>query len=73
MVVTKMIKVGDLVATRCYGPGGTVGELGIIAAKSSRFAKTWWVLFDEEMQEISSAGIQVINENRRPSTIQKFN
>ena len=65
-----MIKVGDLVSTRCFGPLGQVGEIGVVAARSTKVPGLWWVLFEEEMSEIAADGLEVIHECRRPSQVQ---
>jgi hypothetical protein len=57
------MKVGDLVKTICFGPAGTLGELGIVVGHSE-WSHCWRVLFGNELKDIAESGLEVINESR---------
>ena len=61
------MKRGDLVKTKCFGPNGTVGEVGIIVRRFPRIVKYWEVLIGGCLQVIAQDGLELVNETRRPS------
>ena len=58
------MKVGSLVKTICFGPKGSVGEVGIIIKPSPRMIKCWEVLFGDAVKVLAEHGLEVINESR---------
>ena len=58
------MKRGDLVKTKCFGPNGTVGEVGIIVRRFPRIVKCWEVLIAGCLQVIAQDGLELVNEAR---------
>ena len=58
------MKVGDLVRTTCFGPGGSVGEIGMLLRKADRIINCWVVMFDNEEMVVAREGLKVISESR---------
>ena len=62
------MKTGDLIKTRCFGPSGTVGDLGLLLDYDA-LRGGWWVQFAECEMVIAKDGLEVISENRRPGKV----
>ena len=58
------MKSGDLIKTTCFGPGGTVGEVGMIIKAYPRIIRCWEILFGSTVRVIAEDGLKVINEAR---------
>ena len=58
------MKVGDLVKTKCFGPSGAVGEVGMIIRRYPRMIKCWEVLFGSVIRIIAQDGLEVFSESR---------
>ena len=58
------MKVGDLVKTKCYGPKGSVGEVGIIIREFPRIVRCWEVLFGNTLRVIDQDGLELFHESR---------
>ena len=58
------MKVGDLIQTKCFGPKGSVGEVGIIIKPHARIIKCWEVLFGNVVRVLAQDGLELINEGR---------
>jgi len=58
------VKPGDLIKTKCFGPKGSVGEVGIIVKSAPRIINCWEVLFGDIVKVLAAHGLEVINESR---------
>ncbi len=58
------MKVGDLVRTKCFGPAGSVGEIGMLVRKDDAIINCWVVMFGSTMQVLAREGLEVINGSR---------
>ena len=58
------MKPGDLVRTTCFGPGGSVDEIGVLLRKEDSIINCWVVMFDNEMTVLAREGLEVISEGR---------
>ena len=67
------MKIGDIVRTTCFGPSGSVGDVGIIVEDSLSFgspSRVWKVSFSTRVQgknmpitmHIAWQGLEVISE-----------
>ena len=63
MVQGREVKIGDLVCTTCFGPAGSVGEIGILIRQADLIIRCWVVLFSGSTQIFSRDGLEVINES----------
>ena len=58
-------KVGDIVKTKCFGPKGSVGEVGLIIKPHPRIVSTWEVLFrGSTIMRIAGCGLEVVSASR---------
>jgi len=60
------MNIGDLVRTTGFGPGGSVGEVGIIVEDTYSFGKpsrVWKVCFGTITINIAWQGLEVISEH----------
>jgi len=59
-----LVKPGDLVSTTCFGPNGSVGEVGLVVKEYPRIVRCWLVLFNSVTHVLAEEGLEVINEGR---------
>ena len=57
------MKVGDLIETTCFGPEGSVGELGVLLSETWE-GDCWEVYFNGVRCIYSKTHLEVVNESR---------
>ena len=57
------MKTGDLVKSKGFGPGGSVGEFGILLDYDA-IRGGWWVQFTEHEAIFAQNGLEVVNESK---------
>lgn len=58
-------KVGDIVKTKCFGPKGSVGEVGLIIKPANTRLNAWEVLFrGSAIMRIAGCGLEVVSASR---------
>ena len=57
------MKIGDLIETTCFGPEGSVGEIGILLRETWE-GDCWEVYFNGAVCIYAKTHLDVINENR---------
>ena len=57
------MKIGDLIETTCFGPEGSVGEIGILLRETWE-GDCWEVHFNGITCIYAKDGLRVVNENR---------
>lgn len=58
------MKVGDLIQTTGFGPGGSVGEVGVVIEPYSRIRFCWVVVINNMVRVYAEDGLELINESR---------
>jgi len=56
------VETGDLVKSKCFGPKGSVGEVGILIEYDG-WSRCWWVQFEERIVVVAHNGLEVISIN----------
>ena len=57
------MRVGDLIETTCFGPKGSVGEIGVLLSETWE-GDCWEVYFNGIFCRYSKRHLKVINESR---------
>ena len=58
------MKVGDLVKTTCFGPKGSVGEIGVLL-KETWEGDCWEIYFNGIVRIYAKDGLKVVTDESR--------